>query len=94
MRAAAAEHLVRGFDPNAVGRAAVGHPPRALIEPDLAMSPTRILAIDDDVAGFAAADDVTPSGHNRRQRHVTTAVRIVDFDLERSAGKRRARACE
>src|SRR2546430_4541768 len=89
MRPASPEHLVRGIDANAIRRSAVGDPPRALVEPDLAMAPTHVFAVDDDVGAFAATDDVTPPRNYGRQRHVPLAVRVVDLDVERSAGDRR-----
>src|SRR5439155_7192056 len=94
MRAAASQHLVRGLDANAVRRSAIGGPPDAAVEPDLAMSATCVFPIDDDVAAFAAADDVTLPGNHRRQRHTAVAIRVVDFDFEGSSGDGRARRFE
>src|SRR5947207_3514822 len=94
MRAAASQHLVRGLDANAIRRSAVGGPPVAAVEPDFAMSATCVFAIDYDVTAFAATDDVTLPGNHRRQRHMPVAVRVVNFDFERSSGDRRAHAFE
>src|SRR2546430_17548938 len=90
MRPASPEHLVRGIDANAIRRSAVGDPPRALVEPDLAMAPTHVFAVDDDVRALAATDDVTPPRSHGRQRHVPLAVRVVDLDFKDAAGDRRA----
>ena len=68
IRAAATEHAAARLDPYAVGRAAVGHPPRAFVEPDLAVAPARVLAVDDDVASLAVAHDIAATGNDRRQR--------------------------
>ena len=58
--------LPRRLDPNAVGRPAVGHPPRAVVEPDLAVPPARVLAVDDDVAALAVADRVAAARNDGR----------------------------
>src|SRR5207253_4509747 len=90
MGAAPPKHLVRGIDADAVRRSAVGDPPRALVEPDLAMPPARVFAVDDDVGAFAATDDITPSRNYGRQRHMPLAVRVVDLHFECASGDRRA----
>src|SRR5205814_6518872 len=89
--AAAAEHAGRGFDPYAVGRPAVGDPPRALVLPDLAMPATGILAADRDVGAVAVAHGVATTGNDRREGDVATAVGVVDFHFQRAPRERRAR---
>ena len=91
---AAAEHALRRLDANAVRRPAVGHPPRALVEPDLAMPAARVLAVDDDVAALAVADRIAATRNDGRQRDMAAAVGVLDFHFQRSAGERRARSVE
>ena len=52
----------RRIDADAVGRSAVGDPPCALVQPELAMPAARVHAVDDDVAGGILADHVAAAG--------------------------------
>src|SRR5438876_10320104 len=86
------DHAACRLDANPVGRARVGDPPRALVEPYFAMPAARVGPVDHDVAALALADGIATAWHNGHELDAANAARILDLDRERLRGERRLRA--
>ena len=89
---AAPEHARATLDTDAVRRSGVGHPPHAVFEPDLAVAPACVDAVDRDVAAFALADRVAATGNDRARAtwRLPSASSIAISTLRPASGVARA----
>ena len=81
-------HATARFDANAVGRAVVAYPPRAALEPDLAMTAARVHAVDDDIALGVLADAVAPARHDAVELHLQRAGGVLHREHAAIRGER------
>ena len=87
-------HAARSrLDPYAVGRPAVGNPPRVVVEPQFAVPTTRVQTRHHDVAVGVLADDIAASRDDARQHDAAHAVGVLDLHRNLPSRKRRHRAC-
>src|SRR2546423_7769672 len=79
------------LDANPVGRSCVGCPPRAFVEPDLAMPAAGVDAVNRDVAPLVLADRIAMAGRDGREVEATDSRGVLDFDRDAACGERRLR---
>src|SRR4029453_15426716 len=80
------------FDPDAVRRRQIAHPPRAVVEPDLAVPAAHIKAVDHDIAFLVLSHNKQTTGGDPPELDAARPCSVLDVERKALSRERCARA--